>query len=257
MFKLKPKILIGLLISAVIALNFPLKTDAAIGVGNVSSAKNATDGTSLSWSHDAGSGTDRVLVVGISRRGSGGATASVTYNSVSMTQAVSSCTSFNECSWVFYLVDPASGSNTVAATVTSGGLAGGAITITGADTADPLDATGTNNGNSGTSDVTVTTIDDNTIVVGNLVIAAALDPTCADTHRWEQINSEVSNTMTGAGCTISQVTAGSAVVNWTHTSDRWATAGLSINEAPPAVATGGDKTEDDDAFQMLELGGMF
>jgi hypothetical protein len=93
----------------------------------------------LSWSFTNTAGT--LLIVGIIQTQIAGATIAVTYNGVSMTQVSGTPvaqTAFSETAqgWLFFLVNPATGSHTVSVTITgtfnSGAdILGAAISFTG------------------------------------------------------------------------------------------------------------------------------
>lgn len=96
--------------------------------------------SSISWSHTLGINSD-LLTVGIYESVSGGAPAPITsvmYGTQSMTLAVSANNTF-----IYYLVNPASGTNTI--TVTLSGTASEFVVVaqdyTGVDTVNPIDAT--------------------------------------------------------------------------------------------------------------------
>jgi hypothetical protein len=97
---------------------------------------------SLSWSH-ACSGSNRILVVGVS---GAAADPSATYNGVSMTKLASHVQAA-QGAWnaLFYLINPASGSNTVSITWGGSGSpsAGAAVSLTGAKQSGQPDASGT------------------------------------------------------------------------------------------------------------------
>src|SRR5207249_9827661 len=114
-----------------------VQVSAAVSVlaptaGEVSSSQ--TGGTSTTtWAHTT-SGTNNVLVVGVSWANSITRTVtSVTYNNVAMTSAGAAVNAGNAGAEIFYLVAPAVGSNTV--TVSLSGSANSlvtcAVTLTG------------------------------------------------------------------------------------------------------------------------------
>lgn len=217
--------------------------------------------SSLSWSHTT-SGADRLLFVGVSATDATDANSlvsSVTYNSVSMTEAVErQCTTcagtidYTASAW--YLAGPATGSNTVSVTLggTSDYVCGGAISLTGVDQSSPLDATNSGIVNSGATITTdVTTVADNAWVLDVVVSsdsAADLAPGGGQTQRWEYSN--VFDNFTGGGSNEGPKTpAGAVTMSWTH----GATEDGAIAAASFKPATGGGAaTYDDTHFELLD-----
>lgn len=129
---------------------------------DAASVSNTTDAQQAkSWSHTC-SGSDRLLIVTVMWNDSNGTDAdltSVTYNSVAMTavgattRANTSVSGVDRCIRSYYLVAPATGSNTVAVTMNQSGLSFGAaaVSYTGVNQIIPL---GTQVVNSTTSSVT-------------------------------------------------------------------------------------------------------
>lgn len=102
----------------------------------------STISTSTSFSHDSGSGSDRLLIVRVcGHRTAAWTVDAVTYNGVSLTKFTDGSIGYNygDSQWIrveyWYLVNPASGSNTVAITVSDAPGRPGyiATTYTGAD----------------------------------------------------------------------------------------------------------------------------
>lgn len=135
---------------------------AGISHGNDSSGQNASSATTYTLSHNlsAGSGNNRLLVVGVSLDLSGSPTLSCTYNGTAMT-ALTAATSSTVTVRLFYLLDadlPASaGAYDIVASTSSGGyLKIIASDFTGADQAVPDDSD-QNGLVSGSTSVSVTT----------------------------------------------------------------------------------------------------
>lgn len=128
----------------------------------------ASNTTSVSWSHTC-TGTNLALIVGIWSQ-SGDAVTSVTYNSVAMTQAVKLAmtgSAAGQYIYLYYLLNPATGTNTVAATSSGVGIDGASTSYTGVKQSGQPDATGTNVSTATTSLTTsLTTIADNCWLVG-------------------------------------------------------------------------------------------
>lgn len=126
------------------------------------SSSHAGGGTSASYSHTTGSGDNRKMLIGIMTFTSNSANrpvSSCTYNGVSATQILSEDTGAgtSERLEIWYLDDPATGANTVAVS-TAGSCDGILITTLTLEnaTAGAVDASGSANGSSGGSSVTIT-----------------------------------------------------------------------------------------------------
>lgn len=120
-----------------------------------------------SFNHTA-SGTDRYVFVFVANEAGDNVTG-VTYGGATMTQLVkgrngAAGTGFL---YIYGLANPATGSQSVSVSFSSGTTWGGAMSYTGAQQTDAADATGSNGGGSGTTvTTTVTTVADNAIAVG-------------------------------------------------------------------------------------------
>ena len=123
----------------------------------------------LSWSHTT-TGSDRLLVVGIAMTDDSENITGITYNAISMTNIRTDSNAGvdqGETS-LWYLVNPSSGANTITATNDSSFSdgCGDAVSLTGVDQDNPLDA---NNGNTADNadsiSSTVTTVADNAWIV--------------------------------------------------------------------------------------------
>ena len=140
-------------------------------------ARDATSGAALGTSPNAGnhtcSGSDRILIVGT--KGSTTYASGVTYNGVAMTRitdVTSGVGEYNLSLW--YLIAPASGTNSISATVSSGTVGWTAVSYTDISQTGNPDATNSGTAASGTSHtVSVTTLTDNSWVVGYFSSAAA------------------------------------------------------------------------------------
>src|SRR4051812_9097600 len=109
---------------------------AAIAFDAASSGATTASGTTLSWSHTTGTGTNRMLIVGIAIEDTNSADmaiSSVTYNgaamiAISASQVSDGTTTINR-SQLFYQVNPASGAHNVQVTFAGSvnGISGGAV----------------------------------------------------------------------------------------------------------------------------------
>ena len=118
-----------------------------------------TTSTSASFSHTSAGGTDLIVVGVVSYGGTSDTVTGITYNGVAMTVA----SQFHETlspmnSAIFYLLAPASGSNTVAITISGSPTAYScyAVDLTGVDTSSPIGTTLQNAVPSGSVNVTPT-----------------------------------------------------------------------------------------------------
>ena len=121
-------------------------------------------GTSVSWNHTC-TGSDRILFLGIQTNTDSDPTdlTAVTYNSVAMTFiAKQSISGTSEYLYLYYLINPASGTNSISITrTTSGAMFGFATSYTGAKQSGQPDASTTNTGTGTSLATSVTTVADN------------------------------------------------------------------------------------------------
>lgn len=198
----------------------------AVAVDAVSSSGGGS-ASSFSWAHTC-SGSDRLLMLGIAWYDSIDTISSVTYNSVAMTIVPSSSKSIGQYTVVlYYLINPASGSNTVAVTFSGGvfDFGGGAVSFTGADQTTPLGTAATASGTSTTPSVAVTSASGE-IVLDTLIIthSGTLTVDGSQTQRWNA---------TGGGYTkyagSTEGGAASTTMSWSNsTSQDWAITGVAV-----------------------------
>lgn len=121
--------------------------DAATDGGNGASVH--------SFAHTC-TGTDRILLVALSV--DDGTVPTVTYNSVAMTEVSRTTADSVRDHFLFYLINPASGSNTVAVTNSAGTIFAGAASYTGAKQTGQPDSFATNTTASATTITGTTTV---------------------------------------------------------------------------------------------------
>jgi len=111
-------------------------------VGAADLGNNGGSGT-LSVSYTCGSGSGRLLVVGIKGDIGGDNITGVSYGGVGMTLAAKHTSSFGGNRWIYlyYLLNPASGSNTVQITTSGGYVIAGAVDYAGVSGSGQPDAT--------------------------------------------------------------------------------------------------------------------
>lgn len=151
--------------------NIPIKFDATSNSG----AK--TTESTYSWAHIC-TGNDRILIIGIGNRADPPQIAtSVTYNGVALTK-IRADLKVSFYSELWYLVNPATGSNTVEVTWASASLqsVANATSYTNVHQASPIEGSISTNGqiNGAQPSIAVTTVADNDWIIGNIVVEGAL-----------------------------------------------------------------------------------
>jgi hypothetical protein len=148
----------------------------AVAYDTASAIQTFTGGTSLSWSHTA-AGSNRLARVYIGAAHLTTRTYSVTWNSVSMTQAAIAsnagmASSVTGEAMIYEMVAPAASSQTVAITVTGGGARGCAISVsyTGVDQTTPSGTASTGTGGPNTTSTRTVTDSVTGDMVGDVLI---------------------------------------------------------------------------------------
>lgn len=217
----------------------------------VSSAINQTT-TTPSWSHTC-TGTNLLLVVTVGWRHQdpGNAITGITYNSVALTQLGTTSNGEFATAEIWYLLAPATGTHTVAATFTDLARAHlGAVSYTAVNQSTPLGTYASNTGTSTAPSVTVTS------ATGDVVIAVGAErgtetftTGASQTMRWEaDAASNVS-----AQCD-DEAGAASVVMDWsTDDSQEWVAVGVSIQAL---AAAGHMSSKVNSAFLKSKLQGL-
>lgn len=146
---------------------------------DATSLSTAQTTSPITWNHTC-TGSDLILWVGFGLGGtSSDNVTGITYNGTSMTLGTKVQTPLDSWIYLYYLIAPSSGTNTVSVSVSSAvDTKCGASSFTGANQTGQPDATTTNTGSSVTTLATnITTIADNSWVVGvsgasNLTLSA-------------------------------------------------------------------------------------
>jgi hypothetical protein len=209
--------------------------DAASGSGRQLSV------SSYSWSHTC-TGDNLLLVFGDSHNNGSDTdrtVTGVTYNGVAMTlirSDLGSATSFRDRTTLFYLIAPASGSHTVAVTLsgTVDDANGGVMSYTGARQNNQPDS---HNGATGTgvlATVDVTTLYDNCWVVDVVYLRGAFGA-CGNTSRWADSGAGE------AGADTNGVVhpAGAQTMSWAQGSGLWVISAASFAPYELLFATWG------------------
>jgi len=198
----------------------------------------ATSGNTVTVSHTVGSSANRIMLVGVSTRNRfinvtavGDITDNCAYNSIPMVYHGTEQSDNDAITYIFYLVDPPTGTANVVVTFTSnlGGNNAGVVGIVTYANVDPLDPVGTYASSAGlitspslsvVSEINQEVFD--VIEVNNQNITAA---GAGQTSRWN-INS--GGNVRGAGSTKAG-SASSTTMTWTIAgSARWSMSGVAI-----------------------------
>lgn len=200
--------------------------------------KNKTDAT---WKHNiAAAGLNRFLLVGIAVTNT--TISSVAYNGVAMTLVgVRNGTGVRVELW--QLINPAAGNNNIDVVfASSGDMVAGAISLTGVDQSNPIEAFQTNAGGSGPASVGITTVSDNAWVIDTLGVltnntVSAVPP---QVQQWNDVTTGGGGgtRVIGAGSIRGPVSPAAALsMQWTLSSNRnWAMAAVAIKPAAGATA---------------------
>lgn len=220
---------------------FPLslRAQVAIDATTSASAELTTAANTLTFNHTT-TGTNLILVVGVSLNTSGAGTqavSSITYNGVALTSAVvQSNSNASSRSEIWYLIAPAIGTHPVVVTVnvagsTTGAVAG-ATTFTGADQTTPIR---TSTSSSATSNFAFVNINSsvNDFVLENLSLdsgTTAASSSTAQVSQWSTASTGGTRDAYGFGSTRAGAPSVPMSENLT-TSVRWADAAVSIQPA--------------------------
>lgn len=145
------------------------QADAAISVDATTSPAEVTTVTSYSYDHTV-SGDERVLVTGVTGADIGAFhcnASAITYNSVSMTEAIDLDGFSNLSTDLFYLASPDTGTNAVSITLTDecSQVRSSSISFNGANTSSPIDTTASTTNTTGSPSLDITTNNNNSYIV--------------------------------------------------------------------------------------------
>ncbi len=210
----------------------------SVVVDSSSVGAGALRASSLSWSHTVGSGSNRVLVVGVV----GACVPSVTYGGVALTHAgqVYNNNQAPASTDLFVLVNPATGTNTVRVSYSgcTSDVEGGSISFTGVDQSTPLAHVTTNFGSGTAAQVAVASVAGDMVVdvVGNGSAIASSRQTLS----W--LKNQNGNTAVGNGAQSTAAGASSVTMGYSVSSDWWGIIGADVVAAatssnPPAAPT--------------------
>ena len=203
----------------------------AIAYDAVSNA-TGNEVSSLTWSHTC-SGSDRVLVVGISIANTSNSITGVTYNGVAMTKASAGTASIapDQITEIYYLANPATEANNIVASFDSTANSfpsGIGVSLTGCDTDNSEDTSGLQAATTASPTVNLTTNNANSFIVDKVysnhtTVNVGAGQTERATH--------LINNRRGAGSTEPTTTAGAYTMSWSlGGADRSSIVAIAINE---------------------------
>jgi hypothetical protein len=201
-----------------------VSSSAAISFDSAAT-KVSTNAASASWSHTVGAGTDRILIVGLATEDTSSAVLTVkaiTCNGVAMTAASNASatagTSTLDKTQLFYLLNPASGANSIAVTFGGAvnGISAGSVSLSGVAQSGPA-ASGINTAASATTisaNVAVATAGTWLVDVANSGASnATLTPGASQIKRWS-----ISQSNSGGAGSTAAPAVGTSTVSWTASS---------------------------------------
>jgi len=208
------------------------------------SGHNGGGSSSVSWSHTTGSGSNRIMVVGVSIRVASVSVSSITYGAQSLTFLRADIhPSSTIRSELWYLIAPASGTATVTVTLSGTSRAvGGSCTFAGVAQVSPIDASNGGTGSSSSPSGSVTANTANSMLLGHLAISGSSNTVSSEgsgqTLRWDNTTTQQAQAdrNIGHGSQKGPVAAGSQSMSWGLSgSTDWA---VSIVALKPADAIG-------------------
>ena len=197
----------------------------SIAVDSVSQGSTANQ-ASITISHTT-SGTNRLMLVGISMQPEGESVTSVTYNGTSLTLVGTEENSGGKARVeIWQLVAPAIGTHDVVVNLSGTshkGVAVGVMTFTGINQTNPTLAFSANSGNSTTASTTVASATDDVvfaIVQSHKGLSAT--PGAGQTEYWDIVvdNADGSGTLAAGALSVS--------ASWTVNNDLWSVAAVSV-----------------------------
>jgi len=207
------------------------------------SGNNAGGSTSVSWSHTTGSGSNRIMLVGVSIRTTTISVSNITYGAQGLTfiraDTHASATIRSE---LWYLTAPSSGTATVTVTLSGTSKAvGGSSTYTGVAQTSPIDVNGGTTGTTNSPSQSVTVSTANSWLLSHLAISGSGQTVSSEgggqTTRWDNVTSGASaaSRNRGHGSNKGPVGTGSQTMSWTlSASADWA---VSMAAFKPAAAS--------------------
>ncbi len=212
------------------------KDSGSTVVYDAQSSTTASGSSSLSWSHDVGSGSNRLLVVTISTSRGGSASSpptisgTPTFNGVQMTagptNAYTSTSNPQVRSYIYYLVNPPSGSHSIqinlSGTSSSTYAVGGAVSYSNVNQSSPIQAQNSSPNYGSTQSVSVSATSAGQAVYASIgsysTSSYTLTANSGPTARWSQ----TSHNYQGKGEDQINPSVGSVASSWqTGAVKRW------------------------------------
>ena len=219
-------------------------SDPSIAYDAVGSGNNVGGSTSVSWSHTTGSGSNRMMIVGVSIRTTTVSVSGITYGAQSLTfiRADTHSGGFVR-SELWYLIAPASGTATVTVTLSGTSRAtGGSCTYTGVAQTSPIDANAGGSGKSGSPSQSITVNTANSWLLGHIAVTGSGKTITSEgsgqTMRWDQVTSggAAADHNRGHGSDKGPVSTGSQSMSWGLSgSEDYAISVVAFKRASPAV----------------------
>jgi hypothetical protein len=195
----------------------PVPVSSGVNIDNASHGVTSGPATTLAWRHAIGTGSNRLLVVGVSSRtlaGGNDAVTGVTDNGVAMRPVTSAVHNYGTYAAMYELLNPPSGSNTITVSLsTADEVIGGAVSFSNVDQADPLGTAASRTATAQAVSVTVSTTTPATLVdLVSIDDDGVYTPGSGQTQQW-QANSGARWYNTG-GMSTRSVQAGSVRLSW-------------------------------------------
>lgn len=208
--------------------------NTSVGVGPGSNVN------SLTWSHTVGSGSNRVLIVGVSLRDANVSVSNITYGGTGLTFIGSS----NEAGLdvrieMWRLIAPATGTANIVVTLSAAKrIVGGATSFTGVNQTTPNGAFNSAQGNSTPTPVVTVSSVSGAVVIDTVAAMAntnSLIVNAGQDLRWSGSTSNGNNDVRGGGST--KPGAATVTMSWTLSSAKpWAIGAISLNPIIPEIA---------------------
>lgn len=205
-------------------------TSPDVAVDAVSSGTQGATSSGWSWSHTTGTGNNRLLVVGISMGEPIGNVSGVTYGGTPLTLIRTDLRTEEISSELWYLVNPASGTNTIQVSIAEDEIISniyGAVTFNNVDQTSPV--SGDTGATSGSKSVTVSSAPGDMVMDTIGVFERAVSAVGAgQTAHWSVL--EPSEEMAG-GAASTETGASSVTMSWSG-SGTFALSATNIKKAP-------------------------
>lgn len=219
-----------------------IQADVALGSAiGLSSITQRRGNGNLSVAH-ATAGSDRLLVVLLALRTNTAPVSGVTYAGVPLTLAdarLRTAGGANVRSEVWFLPNPAAGTNTLDVQNSGGRIVLHAASLTGVDQASPLAASATtcNDGNSNAARLDITTIRSGSWLVDSLATepGGGLTPAAGQVGTSLQSGGAPAVRVAGGASYRIVPTAGASFMEWTFSSRGWAHCGVAVQPAQGGI----------------------